>query len=143
MPKDVYPGLAWINGERPGDQHNVGAVQSCGREPWTLLSGWLRACCAILPHAETLESNLSRRLVSVSDHIPCSPDFLQGGIRKPLLHFGTEYHLLSAVFALFKAGTPPPAPFMIFVSCWLSGWDAQLASALLGTETTRSLGLNK
>jgi len=36
MPKDVYSGLVWINGERPGDQCNVGTVQSCGREPWTL-----------------------------------------------------------------------------------------------------------
>lgn len=36
MPEDVYPGLAWINGESPGDQRNVGAVQSCGTEPWAL-----------------------------------------------------------------------------------------------------------
>ena len=36
MAKDVYPGLAWINGERPGDQRNDDAVQSCEREPWTL-----------------------------------------------------------------------------------------------------------
>lgn len=36
VPEDVYAGLAWINGESPGDERSVGAVQSCGTESWAL-----------------------------------------------------------------------------------------------------------
>lgn len=98
--------------------------RAVGGSPGRPLSGRLGPRWATLPHAETLEFILCRRLVSVSNHIPCSPDFLKGGMRKPLPHFRTGYHLLRVVFALFKAGTPPPALFMISVPCWLSVWDA-------------------
>lgn len=88
--------------------------RAVGGSPGLSLSGRPRVCWAILPCAETLEFSLSERLVPMINHIPCSPDFLKGGIRKPLPHFGAWYHLLSAVFT----------PFMIFVSFWVSGWDA-------------------
>lgn len=132
VPKDIYKAFAWINGGRLEGQHSGGAVQSCEREPWEHSAG--------LAQAEILEP---RGSVPVSSHSLCSSACLRGGIRKPLPHFGAEYHLLSAVFSLFKVGTPLSAPVMIFVSCWIANWDLQLAPGALASETTRSLKLNK
>lgn len=105
------------------------------RSPGLSLSVWLWPLWALLPHAGMLEPNTSRCLAPVSF---CSPDCLRGEIRKPWPHFGAGYHLLSAVFSLFKVWTPLPAPVMIFVSCWEVNWNIQLASAALASETARS-----
>lgn len=107
VPKDIYKAFAWINGGRPEGQQSGGAVQSCEREPWEH--------SAVLPRAEVLEPSTGRGSVPLSSHSLCSPACLRGGIRKLLLHFGAGYHLLSAVFSLFKVGTPLSAPVMIFV----------------------------
>lgn len=70
----------------------------CSAEQYegALGSAWVRdgEHTAVWPHEGVRNSSLKHVSPSLWEHVPSFTDFIQGCIRKPLLHFGTTYSLL-------------------------------------------------
>lgn len=98
MPKDIYWGLAWINGE--GQEISTILVEC--RAVWGstgfCLNAWWWAHSALWPRAGRRKSSLKYVSPSPWEHVPNFTGFIQGWIRKPLLHFGTTYSLLYLLY---------------------------------------------